>query len=309
MKNAKLLITSGTIVVLAVLGFVFFSFFAPKFGQAELGVEIQGKKLTVRTTQLKTSPESLTQFDPRTHYIDSARGFAFELPRGEGWSRPEVLVGMAQVAASKNWTGPLAQNLEQLLSAHPLGPLYRTIEFIRIVHGSPQDIEVTEETTNELLEQIVRAQIEEAAKRNIKPTPAEVKSLRSTLLGFDRIAISNEFAVNVYDKSVGRSLLVKPSLPVLFVSLAPSLGLNVDHIAANDQSILSGSSLSLQRVRMKGRTLDLQFSRWYLFAESKEKYFLVEIGYSPQIDSSINVWEQLRRVLDSFRVIGSASAA
>jgi len=305
MKNSRLLITSGTIVILAFLIFVFFSFFAPKFGQAELGVEIQGKKLTVRTAQLKASAENLAQFDPKTHHIDSARGFAFELPRGEGWSRPEVLVGIAQVVASRKVTGLIAENMESLLTENPLGPLLRTIEATRIVYGSPQDLEFTDETSTELLEQLITTQIEAAAKKNITPTPDELKSLRRALLGFERVTMSNEFVVNVYDKSVRRLLPVKLSLPALFVSLVTSMGLAVDHIAANDQSILSGASVTLHRVRVKGQSIDFQLSRWVLFTESKEKYFVVEIAYSPQIDSSIGVWEQLRRVLDSFKVIGS----
>src|SRR5262249_51794929 len=144
-----------------------------------------------------------------------------------------------------------------------------------------------------------------AARENVTLGPSEIKLIRRGFLGADGLQVSNEFVVNVLDKGARRSLPLKLTLPTLFAAWAPSMGMSVDHLAANDRSILVGGSVSLRKVKVKGQAVDFQITRWVMFIESKEKYFMVEIAYSPQTDSSVKIWDQLGRALESFKIIES----
>jgi hypothetical protein len=179
------------------------------------------------------------------------------------------------------------------------------VEATRVVSDTSVDVEITDETSNELLDRFLKSVSEAALQENVKLSPADIRGIRRRLLMVDRLKFSNEFVVNVFDKSIARKIPVKLSLASLFVLAAPALGLNVDHLVANEQSILTGVSVVLNNAKVNGQKKDFQVNRWVLFVENKERYFQVEIAYSPQVDPSIKIWEELRRVLSSFKVIGA----
>jgi hypothetical protein len=71
----------------------------------------------------------------------------------------------------------------------------------------------------------------------------------------------------------------------------------------NSQYIFEQVSWLLKGVNVDGQKTDLALQRWALFAESSERYYIVEVQYVPGTSQSKQVWKDLQGYLDSFRII------
>ncbi len=288
----------------AILIFVFFAFYAKKFAQASLELDIKGNKLSVKTSQLQAEPERITKLDPQQYFIDSMRGFSFEKPNRQRWSQPKLLLGLDAMLQAKNLllTSEMREAMAAGLAVHPMGEMLNDVEVLRLVSGDSLLIEVTDQTSNELIDAIIDRMQKSAAA---PLSESDLAAFRRQNIGFERITFSNEFMVSVYDKTKPQGAPIKPSLPNFFMMLTSAMGLAVDRLVADEQTILAGISLTLHQVKINGQLKDLRIDRWMLVTESQDHFYLVEIAYSPQTTGSIQIWEELRALMDSFRVFNT----
>lgn len=116
--------------------------------------------------------------------------------------------------------------------------------------------------------------------------------------------LANEFSITVFhkDKLVGSPIR---SLASFYSVVGSQLGAVCDRLVANGKGILTGGTVSFNNIKINGVEGPLTVSRAWFFTESQHSYFLVEIAYSPQANSSIKVWEDLRKATDSFSLIES----
>jgi hypothetical protein len=79
----------------------------------------------------------------------------------------------------------------------------------------------------------------------------------------------------------------------------------VNELIANPDSqyVFEQVSWELKEIRVDGRQADLTLQRWALFAESSERFYIVEVQYVPATGQSIQVWDDLQAYMDAFRVI------
>lgn len=300
----------GAILLTVVLIFVFFAFYARQFGAASLKVDLKGKTLSVETEQLRVSSEQASGFDPKQNYIDSAKGFSFKLPTTQGWSKPSHFSGIKAFFEGKGLTlGPEYQeHLIQAMSDNPVGPMFSNVEGLRITSGESIVVEITDETSNELLNSFIesdkkRAQLAGTPYSEDDLSKMRREFLRSEMLGIKDFKFSNEFIISVYDKTKLGGVPFKLSLPNFFIILSSSVGLNFEALEAKEQSILGGMSVSFQRVKINGMEKDLTVNRWFLITESDKMFYVAEIAYSPETKGSMQVWEDLTKMMKSFRVI------
>ena len=122
-------------------------------------------------------------------------------------------------------------------------------------------------------------------------------------MGFEKIKFSNEFTVSVYDKNRLNGLPVKHSLASFAIVLFGQFGMIVDQLAADSRSVIAGVTMTMEKVLVDGKTQDLRIDRLMLLTENKDRYFLVEVGFSPETKSSMQVWSELESTLKSFNVI------
>jgi hypothetical protein len=54
---------------------------------------------------------------------------------------------------------------------------------------------------------------------------------------------------------------------------------------------------------VNGEIRDFRAERLYMCTESKDRYYVVEIGFSPQTRNSKKVWNDLEKMLRSFAVL------
>jgi hypothetical protein len=71
----------------------------------------------------------------------------------------------------------------------------------------------------------------------------------------------------------------------------------------NSQYVFEQVSWELKGVGVGGRKADLTLQRWALFAESSERYYIVEVQYVPGTGQSTQVWDDLQAYMNAFRVI------
>ena len=303
--NTKIYFRWSVILVVAVLIFVFFAFYAPQFTEAALTLDMAGNKVSVQTT--KVSREEVQGLDPQRHYIDSARGFFFEAPTTENWSKPNVLSGFKALIEAKGVTlsPQLLEAYERNIAINPLGPMLRQAETVRLVSGESLRVEFTDETSNELIDKIIENTIKDAESKGVQLQDEDIVSLRRSALGVETLDFANEFTVAIFDKKKLVDLPGALSLPAFFTAISSTLGINLDKLVANENQMLTGGSVSLQKVRIDGSVKDFRVYRWMLMTESKDAFYMVEIAYSPQTAGSIQVWEDLRNLMDSFRLIES----
>ncbi len=294
----------SVILFSAILIFSFFAFFAKKYAQASLELDIKGNKLSVKTSQLQAEAEKITKLDPQQYFIDSMRGFSFEKPNRQHWSQPKLLLGLDAMLQAKNLllTSEMREAMAAGLAVHPMGEMLKDVQVLRLVSGDSMVIEITDLTSNELIDALI-AKMQKSGEAPL--SEADLADFRRQTIGFERITFSNEFTISVYDKAKLQAGPIKPSLPTFFMTLASTMGLAVDRLVADEQTILAGISLTLHQVKINGQLKELRIDRWMLLAESSNSFYLVEIAYSPQTTSSIQIWEELRALMDSFRVFNT----
>jgi hypothetical protein len=123
-----------------------------------------------------------------------------------------------------------------------------------------------------------------------------------TLLDTDTIAFYSQFTTLALSKE-----LVKPVFTLYELALAwggMHLG-GVNELIANPDSpyVFEQVSWELKGVALDGRKTDLTLQRWALFAESSDRYYIVEVQFVPAPDQPKQVWDDLQAYLKAFRVI------
>jgi hypothetical protein len=238
--------------------------------------------------------------------MDSNFGFAFKKPATETLKGPQFFKGAEGFLEAKGILSPAMKNAYMnQMQVHPLGPMLRDVSVIKYVTGDPLNVEVTDETTSELAEEIVRNMMIAAGASD--PSDEEVRARRkrmiSSLVGFERLLHHNEFAVYVYDKSKLKGVPIKHSLANFAVMMMGGMALTVDQLAADERSVLTGASFSLSNASVNGVSKDFRIDRLGLITESKDRYYMVELAFSPQSESSVKVWSELDAMLKSFVVL------
>lgn len=294
----------SVILIGTVLLFIFFAFFATKFGETELTVNLHDKEISIRTAQLKSSAPEVRNFDPTKFYVDSTSGFSFARPTGKSWSDPKPISGIDAVLKAKGavLTRAMRERQRVSLALHPLGKMILHQKVLRITSGKPINIKTTDQTTNQLFDSILAKMKKDASSKGTVLSAKIVTNIRKQILGFNSINFSNEFTVSVFDKANAAGVPVKLSLPNFFMTMGAQVGLMTDRLVANKDSILLGMSINLKQVTIDGRDTDVRIDRWMLFTETTQRFYLVEIAFSPETEDSIEVWKELRQMIDSFRV-------
>ncbi len=296
-------VMSPTLVGL-VLAFVFFAFFADKFSETKLELEIEGNKVSISTAKLRSPESKIEEIDLESHYIDSTRGFSFERPNSGNWSDPQHLEGFDAVIDAKTPTLP-SEVRERILSrvrVNPLGRMIRRMVVVRLTSGAPIVVEITDDSSTEELDSTIERMREEAEKKGESFDGEFARRLLKRTILFESINFSNEFTVTILEKKYAKGTGIKLSLPGLFLTFAGNFGFGVDKLVADENTILAAVTGNFERVNIDGRQKDFRVDRWMLMTERAERYYIVEVAYSPQTSSSVEVWRQLRQMMDTFRI-------
>jgi len=277
---------------------------APRFKTTELTLSIKDYKLAVKTTQLEKL--KIMEFGPpESLYVDTIEGVVFNLPIEDIWKDPEKFYDLnslferkkiAKIESEAKW-------YPELLVRSPLGKMIQESHSIRIASKEVVRIEYDDSTYDELFHQQAEGLKELMLSDSILIDSATIKEFKRSFFAYQGIDYSNEIVIHIYDKKDLSGFPINISLASLFLEMTESFGYGVERIKANDEVIFASGSGIVENIKVDGKRIDFYAYRWILMTETRERFYMVEIGFSPQARNSIRAWEDLRRMFESFRVI------
>jgi len=260
---------------------------------------------------------SLSSLDTKQYFISSEYGFAFKKPNNN-WSNVEVSKGVAGLykimAIKSNLINE--KKLEASFKQNPLGPLFINASLFYFYNpNSKKNVVRTDSTGNDLINAIILQKSNALLDTSLvfaydttKPEDKkryyeDLKSIRRSIIGFDTAEIKDGFLLSVYPKDSLPIYLKNLKLPAFYTSYSVALGLNSDKLVANNNQILIGAEQTLENIKFSDKISELQSKKWLMFAENDKFFFVIELSYHPQISSSINLWDDLQEILNSFTVL------
>ena len=172
-------------------------------------------------------------------------------------------------------------------------------QLIRFKTAHTLDVGVTDNSTSDIVDAVVeRLRPEVAAQLHAsgqdKAIETTLKELRLHLIrgGVESGRFSNEFCVTWFDKSLVQGNFT-PTLASLFLQVSSNFAGGATEIATKENSITLASKFYVRDLAINGKTMDFSVERWLLLTEAKEFFYMVEIAFSPQIQDSLAIWNDL----------------
>jgi hypothetical protein len=129
------------------------------------------------------------------------------------------------------------------------------------------------------------------------------KNIRHSALSFVPAAFVNELIVYVYEKKRLIARPVEHSLASFSIFVLGQSAPVMDQLVADERAVLAGGTVSIKRVLVNGKAGDFRVARIFLCTESEDRYYLVEIGFSPQTKKAARIWADLEGMLASFAIL------
>ena len=274
---------------------------------ADLTLTVGDKQVSVATSQQVVSTEKLKPNAIDLMFVDSQYGFVLPRPKLPQWSKPqyletgEMLVKQGYMADLEKW-----DEIKENAGVIPLNKMFVEARHLIFEYGQPIDIELTDETSNKVVDTIVgglRARMEEDGdevdEEGLKDFRKQV--IRSANAP-EKSKIQNCLLISIMDKVHAQGSPVEANLGNVFLLGVKQTGEALERLVANDQSILWGSSQTLTNVLVNGRLRELTSYRLYQLVEGPDRFYQVQIFYSPQSETSLTIWEELREMFNSFQI-------
>ncbi len=271
-------------------------------GQRETTVVLTDeKKLEIEERRRNMPPV------PPPNFTDNRAGFSIYHPEQAGWAKPGflsykeylILVG---VAANE---GEADQVLQRLGALFQFGNMLAHSGNVVFQYGKPIKVEVEEHSTT--------ADIESALDRLRKYWESNgqafdeqtIQEQRQAMVsgGLNGIALNfmTSLHVQVYQKTDATPAI---SLPDLFMALSNSSKEPISQLTASNDSIVWVCRMRLINARVDGASSNFTVYRVYKLIERTDRFFMLQVQWSPESDSAIEVWEELKKMADSFKPVG-----
>jgi len=251
------------------------------------------------------------------YYINSEFGFAFKKPN-DNWSSIQIEKGISGIYRLMGIKSEYIteKSLEAALENDPIGKLFADSHHYYFINPeSKTNISITDSTGNDIIEaylsQLSQSLLDTSNFYALDTTDNEDKvyfleemaDYRKQLLGFDTLEVKEAFLLSVYPKESLPTYNKNMKLPAFFTSLSTAFGTNTDKLIANEKQILAGMEIQINNVIRGNEIVDFDNKKWILFTENEKYFFTVEISYPPKFSSSINRWDELQDILNSFTLL------
>lgn len=296
-------------LLVVVAGVVFDRYLSHRSGLRDLTVPVGDKALTVSGKQFQEVAPS-TATDPERVYVDSRLGFRFELPTSLKWSKPEQMTACEHLVRQGVLPDAAAiPNFKKALALQPMGEMLAEGTVLLLTHGEPVTAEVTDETTMDALDTQLARLKELAVGQGEQVTDEQLADLRREVVAKKtlrkRFPVQNTFAVSVMDKSLADELVPATAANLFAQSLVG--GGTLDKLVADERSVLSGSKQTWRHILVNGRDGELTLYGVNLITQSDRYLYKVEILFSPQTQTPLDVLDELQRMLQSFRMLSRST--
>jgi len=128
--------------------------------------------------------------------------------------------------------------------------------------------------------------------------------LRSGIKGMCTLPFRNGIFVEVIPKSRLREVTnADLSLPGFLGFAISQLGIRLDKLTANQSQILGTWTYRAHHVRLRGNEDDFTEYRAFSFTQTESNFYITEITFSPDTNTSPDEWIEMQHMLESFRLI------
>lgn len=257
-----------------------------------------------------TEKTSKNVLEKDQNFTDSRLGFKMYYPNQENWQKPQYLEYKNFIIKlgliSNDTQGD--EFINTIKSNHPYGNMVVKSDNIIFQYGEDLEIEfLTDSTTQEIEDYLKRLGNYLKDKGNELPTEEDKQDLRQKLflgnLGIDKLNFSISLTIQIMLKSLSIDSMAKPNLPNLLKALIASTQEPIDQLSTFNDSIIWITRTKMLNVKVNNVKGNFSIYRSYKLIETKEKLILLQIQWSPESDSAIEIWNELRSMLDSFAVV------
>ncbi|MEM7121541.1 MAG: hypothetical protein AAF563_09720 [Pseudomonadota bacterium] len=268
---------------------------------------------TADPSRTAVEPAAVEALNISDYYVDMTKGYSFKRPDSELWSKPAHLSAL-ELAKKVGVVKDAAITEEQFLldgAVVPLGRMLRSSENIIFSQGDPLTIEMTDQTSNAVVDAIIERllkRMEEEGEGHEEVDEAKITEFRRSMInpeGLDLqgIQLENSFSLMILDKSLSEQSPVRPTLGNIFSQHQAVARDPIDTMVANDTMMLWGTQNTLTNVLLNGTLREVSTYRMYKLVDSSRFVFLISIVWIPQSQGSIEVWHEMKQMIESFKVI------
>jgi hypothetical protein len=281
-------------------------------------------KLSLGKDQLsvKKLTYSSTRKLPDDYFVSSEYRFAVKQPDGRKWSAISSYNGLMETFKFQRITvgdidfkndkiDPVAWNT--FLDNNPFFKFIDNGKFFMFEKtGSVMNVHTTDSSGNDyinkemkryggLLLTIHDTTIREQRDKYLE----ELRNYHHELIGLDTIEAKVGGVISVFPKEALPPVLSRLTLSSFCFMYIRETNSNMftDKLVAVEDEILVGTEIELTNVIIANRTSDFNSKKYMVFTENEKFFYVIEITYSPQVNSSIALWDDLQEYLNSFTLL------
>jgi len=298
-------------VLLGLLLIVIIGIFIDRQNERKAKKSNDGTLVLTKDNELEIQKKAVTTDQvTNQNFIDSAAGFKIYQSEKIGWQKPKRLSYkelLLKLGFVKN-----IQEVENMLKvariSNPLSSLFATSENIMFQYGDDIEIKFKDDSTLQKIEDYLdnlKKYLLETENKTM--TADEIQAERKEQFSGGSPSTCFIFPVNlnvmVLQKKHFISKATKLNLPNLLMSIISNTGESIDQLLSYENSIICVTQSKMLNVKVNEVVENLTIYRIYKLIDAKEKIFLLQTQWCPESDSAIEVWEELKKMQDSFTII------
>ncbi|MBD8489933.1 hypothetical protein IFO69_14345 [Echinicola sp. CAU 1574] len=268
-------------------------------------IKFGSKVIDIDTHKPPTAP---APENTELNFVDNKLGFSLKRPQLKNWKDPLYLSNkeyLLKLGAIQEEQWP---TIEANSSLMPFGNMLIQSETVMFEYGEPLEINFTDASTTDMIEKyIIRLSEFQKANDGNPLTEEEQQKLRYDLfygqLQVQNMMFSNSFIIQVMDKKKSLDTLFEPNLPNLYNSIQKTLGEGLDQLVSGKDSILWSSTNSIKNIAISGETQHISIYRMNRLFENEKHFYQLQIQWSPQSKAAISIWEELKEMFETFKLI------
>ena len=192
------------------------------------------------------------------------------------------------------------------LSLVQFGEAFIQSKNISFHFGEATHIQFTDDSATTAMESQLAKIIEFHKQEGNTPTKEEIAEMRRSMnfntSEIDALNFVPSLSISILPKKYTEGYGIKPGIANIFLVVQLQNRQLMDELQANNESILWKSNNTINKVSIKNKIIDFTIYRIERILEDKENFFLLTAQWSPDLRSSYEVWDELRKTFESFRL-------
>ncbi|MGQ0739550.1 MAG: hypothetical protein ACT4OJ_10855 [Bacteroidota bacterium] len=274
-----------------------------KNSQAVQSVDVEGK--TMNALPAKDGGGKTAGKDDEL-FSDSNYGFEFIMPKG---MKKSSYLNYKEYLDTISGTVTTDEEYEAVISKMDVtqfGELFLQSKNIIFQFGDTTSVYFTDDTTTDVMEIHLEKIVKKSKADGKELTEKEISELRYELnfrgAEVEQVNFTHSFTISIMPKKFAKGYGITPSITNVFLILLVSNPQPMDDLHANKDSILWKSTNKVHNLEIEGKIADLLTYKIDRIIEDDDNFFVLSVQWSPNLLSAYEVWNQLQKMFESFRL-------